>query len=175
MPLPLIAAAALSLATEFAPSLIRHFAGDKAGDIASTVADTAKVLTGQDIATPEGLKASQEALRQDKELAIQFQIRMAEIDLEREKAENEDRKNARARDMALRQAGYKNERADWMVFADVFGLVACLTALVLIHDKMPGELITLITTIASIFGLCLRDAHTFEFGSSRGSKEKDLK
>jgi hypothetical protein len=27
--------------------------------------------------------------------------------------------------------------------------------------------------IAGIFGACLKDAYTFEFGSSRGSKEKD--
>ena len=37
-----------------------------------------------------------------------------------------------------------------------------------------STVITLVTTVASIFGLCLRDAHQFEFGSSRGSRDKDV-
>jgi hypothetical protein len=31
----------------------------------------------------------------------------------------------------------------------------------------------IISTIAGIFGACLKDAYTFEFGSSLGSKQKD--
>jgi len=32
----------------------------------------------------------------------------------------------------------------------------------------------IISTVAGIFGACLKDAYAFEFGSSRGSKEKDM-
>ena len=174
MPLPIIAAAALSLVTEFAPTLIRHFAGDKAGQVAETAANTAKQLTGQDITTTEGLRAAQEALRADKELFFQFQQAMAQIELETEKAYLLDRQDARKRDVDLHKSGYDNKRANWMVFADVFGLVVCVGILAFFKKDIPAEIITLLTTIASIFGLCLRDAHQFEFGSSRGSKEKDL-
>lgn len=56
---------------------------------------------------------------------------------------------------------------------DAIGLIVCLVILGFYRQTLPGEVIALISTIASIFGLCLRDAHQFEFGSSRGSREKD--
>ena len=83
-----------------------------------------------------------------------------------------DRKDARGRDVALAQAGYHNKRADLMVLFDVVGLVACLAVLTVFRADVPGEVVGLLSTIAGIFGLCLRDAHQFEFGSSRGSREK---
>lgn len=64
-------------------------------------------------------------------------------------------------------------RADVMVVLDVVGLLACLTALIVFREKMPGEAVGLISTIASFFGLSLRDAHQFEFGSSRINQTKD--
>lgn len=66
-----------------------------------------------------------------------------------------------------------NTRANLMVAIDAIGLIACLVVLGLYRQSISGEVATLISTIASIFGLCLRDAHQFEFGSSRGSRDKD--
>jgi len=92
MPLPLLAiGAALKLATEFAPGLIKHFAGEKAGKVAETVANTAKQLTGQDIDTPEGLQVAQQAFKNDPKLALEFKQSMAQIELELEKAYLADR------------------------------------------------------------------------------------
>jgi len=68
---------------------------------------------------------------------------------------------------------YRNQRADLMVLLDVIGLVACLVVLALFRKEVPSEVVVLLSSIASVFGLCLRDAHQFEFGSSRGSREKD--
>jgi hypothetical protein len=39
--------------------------------------------------------------------------------------------------------------------------------------NLSGEVIGIVSTIAGIFGSCLKDAYAFEFGSSRGSKEKE--
>lgn len=61
-----------------------------------------------------------------------------------------------------------------MVLFDAAGLVACLLVLTFFRQNIPGEVVGLLSTIAGIFGLCLRDAHQFEFGSSRGSREKDI-
>jgi hypothetical protein len=36
-----------------------------------------------------------------------------------------------------------------------------------------GALLSQLSVITSLFGLCLRDAYQFEFGSSRGSRLKD--
>lgn len=59
-----------------------------------------------------------------------------------------------------------------MVILDALGLIACLVVLGLYRQDLPPEALTLLTTVASLFGLCLRDAHQYEFGSSRGSREK---
>jgi hypothetical protein len=41
------------------------------------------------------------------------------------------------------------------------------------REKLPGEVVGLLSAISGIFGACLRDAHQFEFGSSRSSQVKD--
>ena len=159
---------ALSLA-QFAPSLLRFFGvGEKPAAIAEKVVGIARAVTG----APTG-EAAMAALQQDPKLAQEFQLSVLKIDADLEQACLADRKDARARDVALAQAGRVNHRADLMVLMDVVGLCACLAAIVLLKTSLSGEAITLITTLASYFGLSLRDAHQFEFGSSRGSREKD--
>ena len=64
-------------------------------------------------------------------------------------------------------------RADIMVIGAVLGLIACLASLVFFRQGLPGEAVGIIATVAGVFGACLRDAFQFEFGSSRGSREKD--
>jgi hypothetical protein len=49
----------------------------------------------------------------------------------------------------------------------------CLGSLAFFKETLPGEAVGIISTIAGIFGSCLKDAYAFEFGSSRGSKAKD--
>lgn len=160
---------ALSLA-QFAPSLLRFFgAGEKSASIAEKVIGLAQTVTG----APDG-EAALASLQQDPKLAQEFNLAALRADTELEQAYLVDRKDARARDVALHQAGYVNRRADWMVIGDVVGLVACLTVLALFRKDIPGEVVSLLSTVASIFGLCLRDAHQFEFGSSRGSRDKDM-
>jgi hypothetical protein len=73
----------------------------------------------------------------------------------------------------LAKAGRLNLRADVMVLIDAVGLVTCLIVLAMFRKVRPGEVVALLSSIASIFGLCLRDAHQFEFGSSRSSQRKD--
>lgn len=102
-------------------------------------------------------------------------ISLAQEETKRQAAELADVQSARARDTAIIAAGHTNVRANWMVFADVFGLVSCVSAAVAMHlnDALDVASSTLLTTFASYFGLSLRDAHQFEFGSSRSSREKD--
>lgn len=160
---------ALSLA-QFAPSLLRYFGvGEKPVAIAEKVIGIAQAVTGK-----ENAQSALSALQADPALAQEFNLAVLRADTELEQAYLADRKDARARDVALRQAGYANRRADLMVIADVAGLIACLVALSLYRTEMPSEVAGLLTTIATLFGLCLRDAHQFEFGSSRGSREKDV-
>lgn len=159
---------ALGLA-QFAPSLLRFLgAGEKPVAIAEKAIEIARTVTGA-VDGPAALAA----LQTDPKLAQEYQLAVLKADGDLEAMYLADRKDARARDVALHQAGYRNTRADWMVIGDVAGLIACLVAIVFLRNSLSGEAITIITTLASYFGLSLRDAHQFEFGSSRGSREKD--
>lgn len=108
-----------------------------------------------------------------KELESEERVRLQEIALETAKAELADVQSARARDVELMKAGKQNIRADVMVIGVTVGLLACLFALAFYKDKIPPEAVGIISTIAGIFGACLKDAFTFEFGSSRSSQTKD--
>lgn len=154
---------------QFAPAIVKWITGsDKAEQAAGTVVDIAKRVTGA--GTPDGALA---ALQADPALALQFRQAVMAQEADLDKAYLADRQDARKRDVAYVQAGKHNWRADIMVLGVVIGLIACLLVLAFFKDKVPGEVVGIVSTIAGIFGACLRDAFQFEFGSSRGSKEKD--
>jgi hypothetical protein len=69
----------------------------------------------------------------------------------------------------------RNKRLNIMVVGAALGLICCLLMLTFYKGDLPGEVVGIISTIAGIFGACLKDAYSFEFGSSRGSKDKDEK
>lgn len=166
MAFPLIAAA-LGLA-EFAPVIARWMSGDNAENIAHQVVEIAKKVTNQ----PDSVEASK-TLAENSLLIAEFQKEVIKIEAELELQFMQDRKSARERDIALAQAGRRNTRADVMVLSAAVGLIACLCTLIHHAGNLPGEAVGIISTIAGIFGSCLKDAYTFEFGSSRGSREKD--
>ena len=75
--------------------------------------------------------------------------------------------------VSLLNAYGRNKRLGVMVISAVIGLIICLLILTLCRENLSGEVIGIISTISGIFGACLKDAYSFEFGSSRGSREKD--
>lgn len=159
---------ALALA-QFAPSILRFLgAGDSSVGTAQKVVDIAQSVAG--VKTPE---EALQALRANAELAQQFNLAVLAADKDLELAYLQDRQSARDRDMAFIKAGRPNTRADVMVAGAVLGLIACLVSLIWFRQGLPGEAVGIISTVAGIFGACLRDAFQFEFGSSRGSREKD--
>ncbi|MES2252175.1 MAG: hypothetical protein V4482_00620 [Pseudomonadota bacterium] len=160
-------AAAMGLA-EFAPAIVRWLSGDDAEKVAADVVSSARRITGKD-----ELSELFDELRTDPTVLIQFQKDMLSMETERELAYLKDRQGARDRDVLLAQAGHRNYRADVMVISAAVGMITCLASLAYFKDHLPGEAVGIISTIAGIFGACLKDAYAFEFGSSRGSKEKD--
>lgn len=146
--------------------LIKNWSADE--PVLEKVFDIARDMTGE-----TELFNSWSALKSNPELLQAFQQRVMEIELEKQRITFDDRNSARQRDITFVQAGKTNLRADVMVMAAALGLLACLLAIIYFGDQMPGEAVGIISTIAGIFGSCLKDAYTFEFGSSRGSKEKD--
>lgn len=165
--------AALALA-DLVPMMTKWFSKDGpqngSGEmIASQVVELAKKVTGQ----ADSLSAI-EFLKQDTKTLVEFQHAVMKLDKDLETAYLGDKQNARARDMAFIQAGRHNIRADIMVVSAALGLALCLFTLTAYDENLPGEAVGIISTVAGIFGACLKDAYSFEFGSSRGSKTKDL-
>lgn len=169
MVLPILIPLAAELAASTAPWLLRHFVGEKAGDTAEKVIAVAREVTGK--ADPEAAVA---AIKADPALLLQFRTRAHELDNDLQKAFLADRQDARQRDVTIRAAGGRNTRADLMVAGAATVLISCLACLVLLKMELTGEAVGIISTIAGIAGACLKDAFQFEFGSSRGSKDKDV-
>lgn len=166
MSFPLFAAA-LGLA-QFAPSIAKWFGSEKGETIARKVVAIATNITGV-----EDPLQNIKQIKESPELLQVFQREILEIEHDLEKNYLQDRHNARQRDINLANSHSKNYRADIMVIAAVVGLFSCLIFLTLFSRTLPGEMIGIVSTVAGIFGACLKDAYAFEFGSSRGSREKD--
>lgn len=168
----------LTLASQFAPDIIRYFTNsDTAGTVAAQVIDIAKTVTGK--GTPD---AALEAMQADPALAIQFRTAVMANEADLVKAHLSDRQHARDRDVKLHQAGFRNDRATWMIVGDVLGMLSCLCAMVYVTwlgVTRGGDVNPLIMALNGPLGMLtqqfangLRDAHQFEFGSSRGSEQK---
>lgn len=158
---------ALSLA-QFSPKIAKWFSGTKAESISQKILEIAKEVTHS--------YTEQEAvdkIKSDKKMHLLFEKALLDSERKIELAVIRDKENARTRDIAIINSGRYNRRADIMVVCAVIGLVTCLGVLCFYERNLPGEAVGIISTIAGIFGACLKDAYNFEFGSSRGSKEKD--
>jgi hypothetical protein len=154
--------------SRFVPSITKLICGDKAESIASKIVDVAKQISNS--------RTESEALKKisnDSQLLNAFQNAIIESEKEMFLAVLRDKESARSRDIAIINSGRRNKRADIMVVAAACGLIICLAVIGLYQNSLPGEAVGIISTIAGIFGSCLKDAYNFEFGSSRGSKEKD--
>lgn len=155
---------------QFAPGIIKLLTGsDKASEVAGKVVDVAKTITG----TSDGT-AALAAIQADPNKVLEFQQAMSAQQIDMEKAYLADRSDARAHDTEVRKLnGGMNIRADLAVLAVVGGLIACLGVLIQYRTQIPGEVVGILSTVAGIFGSCLKDYFAFEFGSSRSSQTKD--
>ena len=159
--------AAFGLA-QYAPSIIKWLTGsDKAEEAAQKVIDVARVVTGK-----EDAQEAAQALQADPALVMQFRQAMAGIERDMDRDYLADRQNARGRDVAFVQAGRWNIRADLLALLSVTGLIVCVW-FVARDSSLPERAVNAIMFVAGTLAACVRDVFAFEFGSSRGSREKD--
>ena len=168
--LPLIPLA-VSLATEFLPSMVSKIFGDKTGRVAETVISAAAEMTGVAITSDVGVEHAADVLRNNPELMVQFQTRMAEIELEETKAYLGDVQSARKRDTDLAKAGKTNYRADVMV-AGAFMAITVIAVFLIMREEIDAGVMAFLTTIGGMLMKNISTAFDFEFGSSRSSKGK---
>ena len=153
---------------QYAPSIIKWLSGsEKAEEAAQKVIDVARVVTGKDDASE-----AVEAIRADPAVLMQFRQAMANIEADMDRAYLADRQNARGRDVAFVQAGRWNIRADLLALLSVTGLIVCVW-FVARDSSLPERAVNAIMFVAGTLAACVRDVFAFEFGSSRGSRDKD--
>lgn len=159
--------------------------GNVPGAIAAG-ASLVKQATGAD--TPDAalaqLQQNPEALVKLREIAAANEASVRDHLFRMEQARYADIADARKRDGAFLAAGKTNTRANWMVTMAAAGTIFGMGGILLLgwYQVQPGAglsegvfsaLLVQLANITAYFGLCLRDAFAFEFGSSRGSKDKD--
>ena len=161
-------AIAMSLA-QFAPSILKWLgAGDKSVSVAEHVSDVAATIAG--VKTPE---EAIEIFKKNGEKAWEFKIALLAQEKDMEILYLQDRDSARDRDVEFLKAGTRNYRADALAFLAISSLVICIFVLFFRSiPEGPGRdvLILLIGTLAAI----VKDVYSFEFGTSRSSKDKDV-
>lgn len=129
------------------------------GDIATRIAGTDSVQSALD------------RIKNTPELKVEFQKALLLAEESYMKASLLDRQHARERDMALFKAKGTNRRANVMVVLAALGLASCLLVLSFFKEALSGEVVGIVSTVAGIFGSCLKDAYAFEFGNFKGRSE----
>ena len=197
MVLPLIplASTLIPLVADLAPSVVRFLVGDKAAETTEKVAETTKnvteaankvadvieSVTQTDVSTPEGIETVRKKIAEDPELRSKLEIELSRIDLELERIELEreqayiaDTQNARAMAIKRRDAGGSDTRANIMLIS-AFVAVIAIVALLILVPSVPEAVAGFVIGIGGMFARNIGSAFDFEFGSSRGSKDKDTK
>lgn len=150
-----------------APTLIKWATGsDRAEQVATIALDAAKGITGQ-----SNLDDSLAMLKANPELQLQFQTAMLNRDSEFEKLYVDDKKDARAMQIALASTPQGNVRANWLVGIAILIIVVILFVVIYIptiSEFAKGAL----TTILGVFLQQLNNIYSFEFGTTRRSREK---
>lgn len=161
--------AAVTLASEFFPMLATKLAGKHGEDVARKAIDiAAKVANMPDTRDPRTLIA---ALHKDPAAAEQVRYEFEKLNQAEHERILQDRSDARRYQIDIGPQGRK--RGNIMLLVAAGGLALCILAVLFPADDASGAKLALVTTIAGALLKMLSDAFAFEFGSSRGSKEKD--
>ncbi|HPU79674.1 glycosyl hydrolase 108 family protein [Accumulibacter sp.] len=175
------------LALSIVPELIKMIAGDKAGDVATTVANVVQEVTG----TPDAAEA-QRKLASDPALASQLRIRLAEIALETQKAMDSAAEQKRQAELAAQQKALENTQGARSTMVDLVksgssiawgapvvsvivtvGFFGILLVLILSDKAFPAELTSIINITVGALAAAFATVVNFWLGSSQGSRDKD--
>lgn len=117
------------------------------------------------------LKLRQYEMDHEEEL-LRLRIEESKVDLESFKEEVKDRDSARDRDAWFVKMGAHNYRADALVFVAAI-TVGALVYLVWKSPELPEYVKGIVTLVLGRFLGYLDNIYNFEFGTTRGSKDKD--
>lgn len=122
--------------------------------------------------TPEDVARLRQAQFDHEERLTELGIEKAKQDLEGFKVEVQDRDSARGRDAEFIKRGMANNRANFMFFLAVF-MVGLLVWIVWKDQSINEYVKGIFTLVLGRFLGYLDNIYSFEFGTTRGSREKD--
>ena len=125
-----------------------------------------------DAPTPEDVARLRQVQYDHEERLLELGIEKAKQDLEEFKTEVQDKNSARERDSWFIKMGQHNWRADIMVLIAALA-VAGLVYLVWKDDTLTEYVKGIVTLVLGRFLGYLDNIYSFEFGTTRGSKDKD--
>jgi len=163
----MISSIALTLASRFAPGIVRRLAGDGAGDIAERLLGIARTVTGAE--SPE---QAVERLMANDEMRHEFELQAASLDVELEQAYLADRQNARSRELEMARLGKGDLMMDIIGVVTVLGFIATVLAAFFVPDMTSSQQ-NLIFALAGILGAGFTGIIGYYYGSSRGSAMKN--
>jgi hypothetical protein len=139
--------------------------GDVAGKAAAAILGVAEDVTGKK--GDEAVKA----IEADPALALQFEQALMAQEKDLIKLQLDDVKDARTRDIEVRKlTGGKNTRADILAYSAVASFIALIFVFFWkTPDASTKDIFVLL--IGNLSGV-VTTIYAYEFGSSRGSKEK---
>jgi hypothetical protein len=125
-----------------------------------------------DAPSPQDITSLRQLQFDHEERLLELGIEKAKQDLEGFKVEVEDRGSARERDTWFVKMGRQNLRADLLVIAASLGVVALVW--MVWHNQDLSEYVKgIITLVLGRFLGYLDNIYNFEFGTTRGSQNKD--
>lgn len=170
MAAPLLIPAAIAIAAEYFPSLATKIGGKRGVEVATKVIATASKIAGvSKDASAQEIVARINANSGGRE---QVTFELEQLNLQETEIQMEDRQSARAHQL---RAGA--ERGNYMLIGVSVAMTLCVLVIIVPNLTGGNELtagqIGFLGTIAGALLKMLSDAFAFEFGSSRGSREKD--
>ncbi len=167
MPLPLI-----PLIASLAPTLVKMASGSgKLAEVVEEAAPIVQKVTGVDLSASDALERVQEALTANPAAEAELRSKLAAIEQQELDSLLADKRDARARDVEIRRLNDGgNDRATVMLGLAFLSITAICALLILY--PVPGEVLGFLTGIGGMFARNIGTAFDFEFGSSRGSKQK---
>jgi hypothetical protein len=129
------------------------------------------VKVDQPLSSDDVIKLKQYEMDHEEEL-MRLRIEESKVDLETFKEEVKDRGSARDRDVEFIKRGMVNTRANVMFFLAVV-MVGILVWIVWKDQNINEYVKGIFTLVLGRFLGYLDNIYSFEFGTTRGSKEKD--
>lgn len=129
--------------------------------------------TEQDIATVLATNKYPELFVKLKQADQVFAVKMKELDIDVEKLNIENTKDARSRQVEMVKAGARDYTQDILAYVAIVGFFAVLYALFVrtLPEGLPRDaFLILLGTLTKI----VSDLYNYYFGSSKGSKDKTI-